>query len=464
MAAGNGGGGTWRAGLQTALQVALVLVLFATLQFLAGRRNVRFDTTPERRFTLSPYARQAAEAFSGRGTLYAFYDSQQVAQRREMLDLLDQIHSWAPQIDYELIDLDRKPGMAKKFEVANYGAGVLELDGGERYPLRAVTEEALTATLLRLSRDYTGRICFLTGHGEGDPRDSDPRRGLSKLMAAIEQEGFAIGWELTVGRDGPNAECVVLVSVSPTHDLAIGEADSIERWVGEGGRALFLLDPGAPASFDQLLQRFGLTASENVIVDESNRMVGADSFVPQVDRFRPDVFQDRLRAAVILPVARTIRTTGETPENVRVTSLAATSESSWAHVDAAEIPAQDVQFRPTVDEPGPLSIAAQATVQTDDPNAPGQIIAVGDSDFATNAHIETLGNRDFAIALIGVLARDPSLIGMRREESNDPERPLVLNAAQTRAIFWVSVVVIPGVSVLAGSIIAALRRRRLGGR
>lgn len=453
---------SWRAAAQTAIQILLVLALFASLQFLVGRRNVRFDLTPTQRFTLSPYARQAAEAFDGKATVYAFYDSQQVAQRQQLLDLLDQIHAHAPHLDYELIDLDRKPGLAKKFEVSSYGSGVLELEDGTRHPLRAVTEEGLTASLLRLSRDDTGTVCFLTGHGEADPRDTAPRGGLSKLTQAIEQEGFAVGWELTIGRDGPDQRCTVIVSASPSHDLASGEAESIEEYVRGGGRLLLLLDPGAPPSFDELVGRFGLLAGRNVIVDESNRMVGADSFVPQVDRFRPDVFEDRLRAAVILPLARTIRTTGD--EGTKAISLAATSESSWAHVDATEVPSQDVTFRPTIDEPGPLSIAAQATVATDDANDPGIIIAVGDSDFATNVHLDTLGNRDFFLALVGVLARDASLIGMRREDEGNPERPLVLTASQTSSIFWVGVVIVPGLSVLAGMVLAGLRNRRRGGR
>jgi len=89
---------------------------------------------------------------------------------------------------------------------------------------------------------------------------------------------------------------------------------------------------------------------------------------------------------------------------------------------------------------------------------------VGDSDFVTNAHLDTLGNRDFILALVGVLAEDPSLIGMRREDSADPERPLTLSAGQTRTIFWVGVVAMPGLSALVGLALAARRRRQRGGR
>lgn len=460
-------GSTWFQGLrgaaQTAAQVVLVLALFATVQFLAGRHNVRFDLTPTQRLSLSPYARQAVEEFQGSGTIYAFYDSQRVANRRQMFDLLDEIHAHAPQLEFELVDLDRKPGLAKKYKVSNYDSGVLELEDGTRHALRSITEESITALLLRLSRDELGKICFVLGHGEGDPRNTDERAGLSKLTQAIQKEGFGIDWLLTVG-NGDEADCTVLTWVSPTHDLVEGEAEAIVRRFRDGGRMLFFMDPGTPPSFTELLRKVGIALGDDVIVDESNRMLGASSFVPHVDRFRPEIFRDRLRAAAILPIARTVRANPERDEKIRVISLAGTSESTWAHVGASEVPSQEVQFRPTVDDPGPLSIAVRATIQTDEPDAPGQVIVVGDSDFVTNDHIDTLGNRDFALGVVGVVAEQASMIGMRREEEKDPQHPLSLTAAETRTIFWVSVVALPGLSTIFGAVLAFVRRRHFGGR
>ena len=452
-----------RGAIQAAIGIVLVLTLFGAVQFLSGRHNVRFDLTPTQRFLLSPYARQAAEGFNLSGTLYAFYDSQRVADRRNMLDLLDQFQSYAPGLSYELVDLDRKPGLAKKYDVSRYNTGVLELENGDRIPVRAISEDAITAILLRLTSARRGRVCFVTGHNEGHPGDKDERNGLSKLTHAIESEGFAISSLVTV-QAAPPPECVLLVFASPTHNLVPGEADTVERYVRSGGRALFLLDPGNAPSVDELLARFGISAGTNIIVDEASRMIGADSFVPQVDRFRQEVFGDRLGAAVILPVARTIRATAERPEGVRLMSLAGTSDSSWARMNTTEVPAQDVEIRPELDQPGPLSISVQATLEPTTGEIPGRVIAVGDSDFVTNAHLDTLGNRDFILALVGVLAEDPSMIGARQDRSQNSERPLVLTASQTRTIFWIAVVVLPGLSALVGIVLALLRRRQRGGR
>ncbi len=454
---------TWRGAAQTIVQVLLLLVAFAAIQFLASRHNHRFDLTPDQRFVLSPFAEQAARAFGDQGMLYAFYDSQQVVERRRMLDLLEQFHLAAPNLRYELVDLDRKPGLAKKYDVSSYGTGVLELADGRRLPVRSITEPGLTSTLLRLSRKQERRICFVTRHGGGDPNDQSERQGFSKLGFAISQEGFAVASLGTLPAAGELAVCTLLVWAAPTHDLTGGDAEIVDRYLRQGGRALFLLDPGAPESFDAFLLRYGIAVGTNIIVDEDNRMLGADSFVPQVDRFRQEVFGNRLRAATILPVARTVRAASDKDPTTRIISLAGTSDSSWARSDTKEIPAQDVRFRPQVDEPGPLSIAARATLAAGDA-AGGQIIVIGDSDFATNDHLDTLGNRDFALGIIGALAEDPLLIGTRQSSQRDGHRPLALNAAQTRTIFWTGVVVLPGLCALAGLALASLRRRQRGGR
>ena len=452
-----------RGALQAAVQVVLVLILVTTLQFLAGRHNVRFDLTPTQRFLLSPYARQTAESFTGEAMLYAFYDSQQVVNRRRMLDLLEQFHSYAPGLDYELVDLDRSPGLSKKYDVNRYNTGVLELADGRRLKIPSISEESITATLLRLTRTESRRVCFVIGHGEGSPGDSDRREGLSGLAQAIEREGLTVATIQDL-RAQPPDDCTTVVIAAPRLELREGEADQFERYIREGGRALLLLDPQTPTSFDALLARVGIAAGTNIIVDEQNRMLGADSFVPQVDRFRQELFRNRLGASVILPVARTMRALTPGIDGIRVVSLAGTSDSTWARTETFEIPAQDVQFRPQIDQVGPVSVAVQAIVSRGDAESPGRVIAVGDSDFVRNRHLETLGNRDFALAIVGLLAEDPTLIGMRSEPDADPGRPLTLKAEQVRSIFWVAVVALPALSAIAGLLLAAVRRRQRGGR
>jgi len=466
---------------QLAVQVALALALVVVLQFTASRHNVRFDLTPSRAFLLTPYSEQVAASFPDEAEIIAFYDGA-TGDRRRMLDLLQQFNDANPRLHFRLADLDHSPGLAQKYNVSNYNSGVIE-SGDQRLELRAVDEQELTATLLRLSRATPHTICFVTGHGERSPADTDERSGLSSLSHSLETQRFAVTTISTVATGVPES-CSILVFAGPSHDLVAGEVAAVGRYARAGGQVLLLVDPETPASFVGLLAEFGIAAGNNVIVDEANRMVGADSFVVQVVRFRPDIFEERLRAAAILPIARTLRATEERPDGVRIVSVAGTSEDSWAHQGSTEIPAQDVRFDRDKDDPGPLSVAVLATVEsgasggdeTDksgggksqkseggEAKGPGRVMAFGDSDFASNRYFSTLGNADLITAAFAVLAQEPTLIASGKEQRDTPA-PLVLTDKQTRRIFWTAFVVLPGSALLIGLAVVRWRRRQRGGR
>jgi len=454
-----------RGGVQLALQIVLSLALFAVLELLATRHNVRFDLTPTQTFALSPSARQVAETFNKPVRVTAFYNSQMGDQRRDMADLLDQFRNAAPQFSYRMLDLDRSPALANKYGVSSYNTGVLEA-GDDVIVLRSIDEAELTNALLSLSRQRARTVCFVTGHGERDPQNADERAGYSQLGKALDRERFTVQTLSTLPRDGVPAECMVVVLAGPSHDLLAGEADALERFLRSGGRVLLLVDPDAPPTVLELLHRFGVDAGTDLIVDERNRFVGADSFMPQVVRFRTETFHNSLTAPAVLSLARPVGGMEEHPNWVDVTTIAATSPDSWAMVGASKPPDGPVRFRRDIDEVGPLSVGVLATVRNDKPDAPaGQLMVFGDSDFASNFYLNILGNKDLILSAVAVLAEDPALVAVRRKGMPSGTLSAIsLTAAQSRAIFWAAVIVLPAACVLMGGVIGWRRMRYGGGR
>ena len=93
----------------------------------------------------------------------------------------------------------------------------------------------------------------------------------------------------------------------------------------------------------------------------------------------------------------------------------------------------------------------------------GRIVVVGDADFASDAYLDLLGNRDLALSAVAWTAGEAVLAGARPEEaprSHTPLSPLVLTEAQARAILVAGVVLEPGLVLLGGLALVALRRRR----
>jgi gliding motility-associatede transport system auxiliary component len=454
-----------RGGAQLALQVGLAAALFVVLQLLVGRHNVRFDLTPTHAFALSATARQVAESIDKPVRITVFYNSQQGDQRRNTADLLDQFATAAPNLQYRLLDLDRSPALANKYGISSYNTGVVEM-GDEVLPLRSIDEGEITSVLLSLSRTHPRGVCFVTGHGERDPQNADERSGYSELGKALERERFTVQSLRTVPADGVPPACTVVVLGGPSHDFAPGEADALRRYLDGGGRVLLLVDPDAPRSVLQFLAGFGIDARPDLIVDQQNRFVGADAFMPQVADFRTDIFRNRLTAPAVLSLARPIGRTETMPDGVQVISVARSGPDTWAMVNTAQPPDGEVRFRRDVDEVGPFSVGALATVKASQPNRPaGQLMVFGDSDFASNFYLDLLGNRDLILSSIAYLAEDPTLVAVRRKgRPVGTLSPITLTAAQSRAIFWAAVLILPGVCLLVGGSMGLRRLRHRGGR
>jgi ABC-type uncharacterized transport system involved in gliding motility auxiliary subunit len=459
------------------VQIALAATLCGLLLVWSERHNRRFDLTPTQSFVLSDAARKIAGSIESPLRITAFYNSQSHGQRRQMEDLLQLFSNASSRITYRLVDLDRSPALAKRFGISSFNTGVVELDGAVR-ELKSIDEEEITNALLALTRAGTRTLCFVTGHGEHSPLDSSDRTGYSDVAKALERENFAIRVLELIPVAGIPSDCTVVILPGPSQDLLPGEADRLAEYVDGGGRVLLMVDPDAPASVLALLERYGVHAGNDLVVDERNRLYGTDSFMPRVPIFDKDTFRNTLDTAAVFALARTVAPTDAPDSLYAVLLLALTGPDSWARVNGDKPPDGEVQFRRDTDQPGPLPVAvlvtdkravSASTVQPEADRASdgprrGQMIVFGDSDFASNLYLNLLGNKDLFMSSVAVLAEDPELVVVRRKGlPRSSLSPVSLTTDQGRLIFWFAVVVAPATCALLGIFVTWRRQRRSSG-
>jgi ABC-type uncharacterized transport system involved in gliding motility auxiliary subunit len=73
---------------------------------------------------------------------------------------------------------------------------------------------------------------------------------------------------------------------------------------------------------------------------------------------------------------------------------------------------------------------------------------VGDSDFASNAALSIQGNRDLALNMANWLAQQENLIAIRPRDPQD--RRIQLTEDQSQRVFWLALLVIPGLLIANG--------------
>jgi len=438
------------------VQIATVVAILACVVALAALHPHRLDLTPERRFTLSAHTREVLARLHDDVRITAFYSSQEGVIRREMADLLALYQEAQPRITVRLLDLDRSPGLSQRLGVSSYNTAVVEA-GERRDRINLVNEETLTATLLDVAGTPPVVTYFLVGHGERDPRDGDERRGASEAARALAAEGFQA--RALEGAAEIPADAGLVVVAGPTRELPRAETDTLAAYLGRGGRALVLCDPGTPASVVGLLERFGIELASDVVVDEQARLFGTDGLSARVAYLNQALIPTPVDAQALLPVAQTLRLADPGPAGVRTDYLAMTGETAWADVDRRAPHDGRAVFRPDHDRRGPLPVAALARVGAPD-DREGRLAVLGDADFVTNLHVNVLGNRDLLLAVAGLVARGDPLTGARPPAPpGGTFSPLTLTAREARAILWGGVVA-PS-ALLAAAALWMARRRRL---
>ena len=452
-----------RSWFQLGLQVLLLLAGLGLLQVVAERTNHRFDLTPGRELSLSPVTEKVIAQVKDPLRITVFF---QRGRREQYAQVLERMRAQNRVIGFELYDLDRYPERARSLGVAQYGRAAIEY-AGRRIVAAALPEQELAGGILRVLRGRARRIVFTTGHGERAPGGDAESYG--RLASALGEENYAPeGHSLLDGPVPPETDLVLVAG--PKHDFLLPELDELARYLKSGGGVLLLLDPAPLPNLARLLASMGIRLGDDVVVDREKRVLGTDGLVAVVELFKrgnpvSDASANPIDSGVVLPSARTVDVAGEVP-GVDAESVARTAPTAWAMADPARARRGEEPSPAQHDTPGSASVVVTAEVGSAGNGVDhrrGRLVVVGDADFASDAYLDLLGNRDLALNAVAWAASEESLTGARAKQVPEvvrPLSPLVLTEAQARAIFLAGVVVEPGLVLLLGSTLVGIRRRR----
>jgi ABC-type uncharacterized transport system involved in gliding motility auxiliary subunit len=453
---------------QLVLQVLLLLAGLGLLQVAVERVNRRFDLTPAQQLSLSEVSRKILRQVKAPLQVTVFHRR---GERQQYADLLRRFTEESPQITFELLDLDRYPDRARSLGVTAYGRAAVEYQGRRAVTL-ALPEEQLAGGILHVVRGRSRRIVFTTGHGERTPGGGQESYG--RLSAALAAENYAPETVTLLDEVVPEGADLVVVA-GPTHDFAPVEIDRLAEYLKRGGGVLMLLDPEPLPNVALLLASMGVRLGDDFVVDRERRVLGTDGLAAVVELWKQgnpisDSAGNPIQSGVVLPSARTVDVFAEAP-GVQAESIARTAPTSWAMADPARARRGEEPSQAYHDVPGEASVVVRAEVGTADgpddaaDGAPrrGRVAVVGDADFASDAYLDVLGNRDLALNAIAWVAGEEQVKGTRAKHVPEilrPLSPLVLTEPQARTIFLTAAVVEPGLVLIAGLVVVGLRRRR----
>ena len=471
--------------------MAIMVVVFVTILGMIGAMSVsykiRVDLTANKRYSLSQQTVKLLKNLKHDVEAIAFYRNDE-RTRQMMVDLLSEYAYHSPKFTYWFVDPDKRPAEAAKYGVTSYRTTLIR-SAGKQEIVAFESEDKVTNALMKVVREKVKTIYFVKGHGENLLEDKS-EYGYAMAKQFMEKEQYQVRDLLTVGEASIPEDATLLVVSGPRTDLTTGELDKLDGFVKQGGSVLFMLDPAPLPVLMEYLSSYGFTVGNDIIVDKLIRIMGTNYLTPVVMEYNEEhpLTRDMANIYTFFPIARSVEVEDD-PAQGRY-GLAKTSSSSWAR-SKGQLTDDNVKFNPDQDKKGPLGIMSVTAVKMIEPDAKegtetgtaeskptdasqplvkdsppkdylsrwGKIIVIGDSNFAGNTHIKLAGNRDLFLNAINWLAKEESLISVRKKEQGIS--PMTLTTMQGKLVFWIAVIIMPSLFLAIG-LGVVLRRRNQG--
>jgi ABC-type uncharacterized transport system involved in gliding motility auxiliary subunit len=462
-------------GAYLAVYLIVIIAVLATANWLASTHDKSFDTTSNKRFSLSDQTIKVVQGLKS-DVKIEYFDQQKNFGTAK--DLLDRYNNLSSKMHVEYIDPDKKPTIAKSMGVKNYGATYI-LANGKTEEAKSVTEEEVTGALVRALKGGQRTVCFVSGSGEHSIENSD-RVGYSNVKESLEKNNYKTKTISLLGAGGqapPAAgadakapapasgpevpgDCTVLVVGGPKYDYQQPAVDAIKKYVENGGHALFLLDPPVTLGREEvstndalvkLLASWGVTLNKDLALDTSGigQIFGLSEVVPLVTSYESHaIVRDMKEAATAFPLARTMDV--KSGDKTTVEKLFSTSDNSYA---TNNLKSDEIRIDTKKDKKGPLTLAAAGTY-----SGKGRFVVVGSGAWIANNFLRFNGNRDLFLNMMNWLSADEDLISIRPKEPADQAVNVQKLGQSIQRIFLASIVFLPLIVIASG--VAVWWRRR----
>jgi ABC-type uncharacterized transport system involved in gliding motility auxiliary subunit len=456
--------GQWLKARQTkyaAYATAYILIVIAGIvvaNVLADRYNKSVDTTANKQYSLSDQTKKIVKDLKQNATITYFNQSTRFHDGK---DLLDEYAGLSPKVKVVYVDPDKDPQVAREAGVRNFDTAIVQI-GDRKEDAKSMTEEGITGAIIRDLKNTTRTVCFVSGSGEHQIDDSS-RDGLSQFKELLGKDDYETKTIDLLQTAAVPKDCTTLVVAGPGRNYEQPEVDAIKKYVEDGGRAFFMLDPPLQSgrsgiadndALTSMLQGWGVTMKKDLILDLNpiGQLAGLGPQVALVTSYGSQPIVDDMRGtATGFPLSRSMDI-----KNTDKTSVQKLFDSSSTSLATTNLSSPTVKVNDPNNIKGPLTIAAAGTYNTGKENSQGRFVVVGSSLWAANQFINFNGNNDLALNAVNWLSSDEDLISIRPKKPED--RRITMTKSQLAMVRATSQFGLPLVVVVAGIFVWWKRR------
>ncbi len=509
-------------GSHIGFSIALFLAILVIVALVAQGHPYRVDVTKSGKHSLSPQTKKIVESITEPVEIKAFYQEGQ-QDRGTVKDLLESYTYLSPKITFTFIDPDRQPAETRKFDVKTYGTLTLVGYGKQesitmpdeqtltRAFIRLMSDKKkdvyfLTGHGERSIKDYE-KSGFDTLKTELDKANYEVKE-LNLMSSPIPKDATVI---VIAGPDKPLFQEEIdalekfmadggrlLVMLPPYKDGGLKgfladygfelKDDIIVDQVSKLFGGDYLIPMVNAYGHHEITERFTLASFFPIArgVWKEDKTPGGIE-ISMLASTSPDSWAEKDRASLEKGTAEFqdkedeigpiwIAAIAEVPPGYQPQNKAAAGEKAVRNEsDKQTEPMKQIEAQK--ESAGPDKAAAEPDTSKDlqknekkaskegkpenrspqTEREPGQLALIGNVDFASNAYLGMSGNSDFILNTISFLAKDKEQIAIR-PKSKEMDT-MALTGPQSVALFWISIVLMPMLVIIAGFTVYRIRRK-----
>src|SRR5581483_1440962 len=182
-----------------------VIAALVLVNWLGNRYNKSYDTTSNKRFTLSQETQKLVKSLKQDATITYIDKGSSFEQAKGMLDRYKNL---SPKVHIQYVDYEKQPTVARAYGLRFPGTAYVEI-GPRREEAKALTEEGITGAFLK---DLKGvrKVCFVSGSGERSLTDTQ-ETGLSAFKTLLQRDNYEADPVTLLDKTAVPSDCNVLV-------------------------------------------------------------------------------------------------------------------------------------------------------------------------------------------------------------------------------------------------------------
>ena len=317
-------------------------------------------------------------------------------------------------------------------------------------------EQAITGALVELLEPQRGVIYFVRGQGEPEIGAKSP---FSVLAMLIERENVVIK-ELTLSTvEAIPRDAVGVVIAGAKYDLGENEFRILRDYWDRQGRVLVLLDPSAQTpQLQGWLGSLGIMVQDDRIYANLGGVTGIIGDVP-TEFVGDSALAKKFRGVNPQFVGGTqslkLEPDRVAPARIRVAPLLQAVAGFWGETDWRQGGVNGIEFNAQRDRNKDLVVAATVEKDAVDARESSRLVAVSNVKYILDDNL-TRQCADFTIASVNWLLRREALVGIPPRDLR--MFSLSINNQQLTRLFFVSVIFLPAIAAVLGTVVWWRRR------